>query len=104
MTVSNMEPLKIEPGLFMEFRREARETIQSRHREGMNLAFGPLAQSRWLERRRAQTWRTELIRWEIPRLCRGGSRSLPFSGVCFSLWSDLKKPFPCTSTSTFTST
>ena len=25
-----------------------------------------------------------LIRWEIPRLCRGGSKSLTFSGVCFT--------------------
>jgi hypothetical protein len=25
-----------------------------------------------------------LIRWEIPRLCRGGSRSLTVPGVCFT--------------------
>jgi hypothetical protein len=26
-------------------------------------------------------WRKSLIQWEIPRLCRGGSRSLTFPGV-----------------------
>ena len=26
--------------------------------------------------------RTGLMKWEIPRLCRGGSRSLTFPGVC----------------------
>jgi hypothetical protein len=26
----------------------------------------------------------KLIRWEIPRLCRGGSRSLTVPGVCFT--------------------
>ena len=45
-----------------------------------------------------------LFRWEIPRLCRGGRRSLTFSGVCFARLLDLKKTFTCTSTSTFAST
>ncbi len=29
-------------------------------------------------------WRHRLISWEIPRLCRGGSRSLTYLGVCRS--------------------
>jgi hypothetical protein len=44
----------------------------------------PLAAYRFggLENTLLQPGETGLIHWEFPRLCRGGSRSLTFPGVC----------------------